>query len=309
MQYGSEFKEMNHKRWNGPILEGDLRQLIEELLIKEKLHKQITEKELRQEFEREVKDLSRTISHELTRLQNLFRNDAFVSSLTDSTFIGIDFGTSNSVVSYMCYYADRKDFKLTLPQPIEFPFYKPKFVNEFIVPSAVFYDEEDDILHFGIDAKRNKRNQHVEGRNYWSSVKTKLGLNYGDVFYDSKLKQGHKYGSILNPDQAAESYLRWLKTQIEEYISNNNLPKNTYYSVSIPASFSSNKRQAYLKILDRIGINTSESVLIDEPNAAFLNCLISLDINKINSFQQSHILVFDFGAGTCDISILEYEVV
>ena len=55
----------------------------------------------------------------------------------------------------------------------------------------------------------------------------------------------------------------------------------------------------------------SNSMLIDEPNAAFISYIShDYEAKKIN-LQEGRIpkvLVFDFGAGTCDISILELSV-
>lgn len=59
-------------------------------------------------------------------------------------------------------------------------------------------------------------------------------------------------------------------------------------------------------------IDVSKQALIDEPNAAFLSYILDSDTfgeaitipNGINP----KMLVFDFGAGTCDISILEIGV-
>ncbi len=53
----------------------------------------------------------------------------------------------------------------------------------------------------------------------------------------------------------------------------------------------------------------SKQSLIDEPNAAFLSYILNSESGKstlqIPDHYQPNVLVFDFGAGTCDISILE----
>ena len=60
--------------------------------------------------------------------------------------------------------------------------------------------------------------------------------------------------------------------------------------------------------MDSAGIDVEDKVLIDEPNAAFLSWLAddeeSEDLFEIEGASQN-VLVFDFGAGTCDVSILE----
>ena len=50
----------------------------------------------------------------------------------------------------------------------------------------------------------------------------------------------------------------------------------------------------------------SKQALIDEPNAAFLSYVNqNPDFLKIPENYYPNFLVFDFGAGTCDIAILE----
>ena len=61
--------------------------------------------------------------------------------------------------------------------------------------------------------------------------------------------------------------------------------------------------------LEQNGISINKQALIDEPNAAFLSYVqvSSSEQNpiKIPDGDNPKILVFDFGAGTCDVSILE----
>lgn len=59
-------------------------------------------------------------------------------------------------------------------------------------------------------------------------------------------------------------------------------------------------------------MDVSKQSLIDEPNAAFLNYIHESEMNNeavvIPKDINPKMLVFDFGAGTCDISILEIGV-
>ena len=81
--------------------------------------------------------------------------------------------------------------------------------------------------------------------------------------------------------------------------------------MSIPASFESNQRIDLLEALEANDMCVSNSMLIDEPNAAFIS-YISHDYEakqiKLQEGKSPKVLVFDFGAGTCDISILEIAV-
>ena len=62
--------------------------------------------------------------------------------------------------------------------------------------------------------------------------------------------------------------------------------------------------------MQNAGLKLEDSAIIDEPNAAFVSHLLdSLEISDgiVNSFKDrsANALVFDFGAGTCDISVLQ----
>jgi molecular chaperone DnaK (HSP70) len=93
------------------------------------------------------------------------------------------------------------------------------------------------------------------------------------------------------------------------------LPARIYSSVSVPASFEANQRKDLINALSNAGILVDESSLIDEPNAAFLSYLSDMErtsvqkefIDKILE-KERRVMVFDFGAGTCDISVLEVKV-
>lgn len=56
-------------------------------------------------------------------------------------------------------------------------------------------------------------------------------------------------------------------------------------------------------------LETKKQALIDEPNAAFISYAVLRAAEDcpmfISSDYNSKVLVFDFGGGTCDISILE----
>lgn len=88
------------------------------------------------------------------------------------------------------------------------------------------------------------------------------------------------------------------------------MPSTSYFSISIPASFEANQRRDLKEALDFANIPFQDNLFIDEPNAAFLSYLIEANSNNLHNYNipadsPLHILVFDFGAGTCDISILE----
>lgn len=249
------------------------------------------------------------MSNELT-LRNLLpsvTNTQIVrDKLRGSTFIGIDFGTSTTVVSYTVFGDESSPIKTDV-MPIRQLNVDGSYTEDHLVPSCIaWYDNK---LFIGRTAKQLK-SKLIYGRNIWYSFKMKIGTDNGPMYYGTELPTGHQQATIENPLDATKLFFNYLKSEIDYFINKNNLPTTSYYSISIPASFESNQRNDLKEALSFAGIPFQESLFIDEPNAAFLSYLIEANSNNIKNYNipldsPLHILVFDFGAGTCDISILE----
>ena len=113
---------------------------------------------------------------------------------------------------------------------------------------------------------------------------------------------------INSPKTASAFFLSDLKNRIEKACSEKFPGKEIKYSASIPASFGSNHRDDLKWAMHTAGIPVDDKVLIDEPNAAFLSWISSEDESDYlfeDPLSPQRILVFDFGAGTCDVSIVE----
>lgn len=108
---------------------------------------------------------------------------------------------------------------------------------------------------------------------------------------------------------AARVFFAYLKYLIIKYCTENNISTDILYAVSIPASFEANQRKDLLDALMANDMKVSKQALIDEPNAAFISYAVSRAAEDrpmfISPDYNSKVLVFDFGGGTCDISILE----
>lgn len=226
--------------------------------------------------------------------------------LQNTTFVGIDFGTSTTVASYATLGDEATPIK-TEPIPIPQQLPDGRRHEHHLVPSVVAWSGEH--LFVGIGAKRLK-SRLTPGRNVWSSFKMELGVDLGPQYYNTMLPQGHPTATIETPRDAATVFFKYLKEHIEAFVEAEQLPSEIKYCVSTPASFEANQRRDLLHALHAAGIALPEQAFIDEPNAAFLSYLAESNMNSLGSLhvpQDSplHILVFDFGAGTCDISILE----
>jgi molecular chaperone DnaK len=176
-----------------------------------------------------------------------------------------------------------------------------------LVPSCIAYNNNQ--VYVGQGAKMLKSKLQPD-QNIWFSFKMNLGKDNGPEFTRTELKEGNPLGKIENTLDATKLFFKKLKTEIDNYIQEQNLPRQLFYSVSIPASFEANQRADLKKALEFANIPINETLFIDEPNAAFLSYLVQANNNGFNNYNipvdsPLHILVFDFGAGTCDISIIE----
>lgn len=229
--------------------------------------------------------------------------------LKGQTFIGIDFGTSTTVVSRISVDKD-SGCLVTEPIPIAQEDRLGRTIEDHIVPTCIAWI--DDRLLIGRGAAELKSSL-VKGRNLWSSFKMGLGIDLGPKYYQSELRGEAKPAEILNDQDAAKVFFTYLREKTEAWLKLKGLPSRVRYAVSVPASFEANQRADLCRALAAAGIEISTHGIIDEPNAAFVSHLMEslrFGPTALDPFrsQPKELLVFDFGAGTCDISILRVSV-
>lgn len=223
------------------------------------------------------------------------------TSILNTTFVGIDFGTSTTVVSIAVL---GKGNEPLIVKPIELnqKLADGAIYSSYKIPSVIAWYNNNILVGEGAAQLKFKLRQ---GKNLWHSFKMELGEDVGCKYPNSDLGKNHEKLTILNPTDAAKLFFKYLKVQIEKYINSNSLPSNINYAVSIPASFEANQRRDLINSLESNGFMINKQSLIDEPNAAFLSYVSKNSKLNIPNDYYPNILVFDFGAGTCDISILE----
>lgn len=243
-------------------------------------------------------------------IQSLFpalKNTQVAKPATDvfnTTFIGIDFGTSTTVVSIATIEKQTKEIT-TAPIWLNQKLYDGAIMKSEKIPTVIAWYNQQLLVGKGA---ADLKYQLKKGVNVWYSFKMELGEDLGSKYYNSELDRNSDF-PILNPKDAAKVFFQYLKAQIDRYVNTNNLPPNIQYAVSIPASFEANQRKELIYALEQNGISINKQSLIDEPNAAFLSYVqVSSAENNpltIPDGDNPKVLVFDFGAGTCDVSILE----
>lgn len=225
-------------------------------------------------------------------------------TLQGKTFVGIDFGTSTTVVSIASYDGNSNLFhteSLRLKQLLP----DGTIYSSEIVPTVIAWLNNQILVGEGASQLKY---QLKRGKNIWYSFKMELGEDLGAKYYESELRDTEPF-NIRNPKDAARVFFSYLKYLITNYCNENNLSDDISYAVSIPASFEANQRKDLLDALISNDMKVSKQALIDEPNAAFISYASTRASEGrpmfVNPNYNSKVMVFDFGGGTCDISLLE----
>lgn len=225
---------------------------------------------------------------------------------TGTTFVGIDFGTSTTVVSFATLGDDNLVAVDTLAAH-QFTRQGGTITSDKI-PTVIAFSRRDQEIYIGQGAADLKF-QLERGKFIWYSFKMELGAN--ELYHKSVMVDQPGFADIRTPQDAATVFFTYLKSQIDSRLRELNLPSRVAWAVSIPASFEANQRQDLITALQRASIAVADTqCLIDEPNAAVLSVLQHWQSDdgppvQVPEHRPLNILVFDFGAGTCDISVLE----
>lgn len=199
--------------------------------------------------------------------------------------IGIDLGTTNSVVAVM----EGGEPKVIINEE-----------GSRLTPSVVAFGKDGQIL-VGEPAKRQAI---INPENTIFSIKRFMGRRYEEVSEeirrvpykvvrgphdDARVEVG---GKIYSPPEISAMILRKLKQAAEAYLGE----KVTEAVITVPAYFNDAQRQATKDAGTIAGLNVLR--IINEPTASALAYGLDKKKNQI-------IAVYDFGGGTFDISILE----
>jgi molecular chaperone DnaK len=199
--------------------------------------------------------------------------------------IGIDLGTTNSVVAVM----EGKEGKVIVNEE-----------GDRLTPSVVAFDDQGEVL-VGQIAKRQaitnpegtvfsakrfigRRFDELEGEDGRMPYKVMRRGN-GDVGFQVD-------GKELSPPEISAHVLRKLKKAAENYLGQ----EVTEAVITVPAYFNDSQRQATKDAGKIAGLDVRR--IINEPTAAAL----AYGLDKKN---EELIAVYDFGGGTFDVSILE----
>ncbi len=199
--------------------------------------------------------------------------------------IGIDLGTTNSVVAIM----EGKDVKVI-----------PNAEGNRLTPSVVAFTDKGETV-VGEPARRQAVTNPT--RTVYS-IKRFMGRRHNEVATEEKMVpykivggsedyvKVHVDGHDYTPPEISAYTLRKLKEAAEAYLGH----KVNKAVITVPAYFNDAQRQATKDAGQIAGLEVAR--IINEPTAASL--AYGLDKNK-----NEKIVVFDLGGGTFDVSVLE----
>jgi len=201
--------------------------------------------------------------------------------------IGIDLGTTNSVVAY----TEGKSPAIVLSEE-----------GDRILPSVLAFTPKGERL-VGTPAKSQLI---INPGNTVHSVKRLMGKRYSEVEpylyqFSYPIVEGPEdslkisiNGKLFSPEEISAMIIQKLKESAEQYLGS----AVEGAIITVPAYFDDSQRQATRDAGRIAGLDVKR--IINEPTAASL--AFSLDLGR-----QRSVVVYDFGGGTIDISVLQVE--
>lgn len=221
--------------------------------------------------------------------------------------IGIDFGTTNSCLSY--YNTTTKNVTVIENEQ-----------GNFTSPSVLFLDPDSSEILYGDSAKQllNTTNQEYLP-NIFSNLKRLIGksqlddsitpffkhnkitLKDSEVIFDIKFNNDNKEFELQS---LIMLYLNYLKSIICNHFAK---PLDISFDIiiTVPAYFNDQQRTIIKECCESIGLSVLR--IINEPTAASL--AYALEKYKTGDINEEFILTFDCGGGTTDISLLHLDYV
>lgn len=216
-------------------------------------------------------------------------NIATGSLQKEEIIVGIDLGTTNSLVSFI--HPETR-------QPVALK----EHGSSSLVPSIIYFDENANVT-VGEEAK-NKLT--TSPQNTIFSAKRLMGKSYNDIkdnasFFSYKVIDDNKDGLVkvqvgnkfYSPVELSSYILKELKQRAEHILKT---PVNKAV-ITVPAYFNDAQRQATRDAGKLAGLDVLR--IVNEPTAASLAYGLGMNKNE-----EKTIAVYDLGGGTFDISIL-----
>lgn len=192
----------------------------------------------------------------------------------DKYYIGIDLGTTNTLVSY---FKNEKQYKL-------------KFDGKNILPSVMYVDvENENQIYVGAEAEGMGK---LDPDNRVASAKTYMGTEKKYVFRDKTGK-----AIVMTPTDVATQVLKKAK---EKFQKKRKLTEEDeiYAVITTPAAFSFQQNEQTIIAARNAGLKVLGTR--PEPVAAAISCVHDME-------EHSTIFVVDIGGGTFDTAFITFD--
>ena len=205
--------------------------------------------------------------------------------------IGIDLGTTNSAVGVV---------------ESGFPILLADSEGKRITPSAVSYGKSENDVTVGSKALR-MRGIARDGNVVVTSAKRYMGSRYDEVKNDdfcvpltndplgNVLFQLDDSGNTISPEEVSSDILKHLKSVAQDQLGR----EVSKAIITVPAYFNDAQRTATKRAGELAGLEVVR--IISEPTAAAL----AYGLDKLD--ESSRVVVYDYGGGTFDVSVLEIK--
>ncbi|MBR2773361.1 MAG: Hsp70 family protein [Selenomonadaceae bacterium] len=195
--------------------------------------------------------------------------------------IGLDFGTTNTIVTYEDVGGKLKTYKQN---------------GSPLIPSAIYFKTRDDYVI-------GQKALSMSGKNFAGLVvgfKTKLNENA--VPYDLTLEDGSAYRIV--PKVAVKLFLNKLLGQVQEYLLKKRIADATIDRavITVPTKFNDRANNAIkTAAASAMSLSTRQIKLVYEPTAA---AVAAYDEDNLDA---TRLLIYDFGGGTFDVSLMQRD--
>ena len=209
--------------------------------------------------------------------------------------LGIDLGTTNSAAAELTWDPASGERPKIRVLEIEQPTREGSYSSP-LVPSVVAI-LPDGQAWVGEGAKRLR------------AFPVEYGLSFEkNLFYDTKNEMGLRKTYFRAPEafnhasKIGGRVLRFIKEEASKAMAG----EADALSVTVPASFMLNQRRDTLLAASSAGLDIADGDLLDEPTAALIDFIMTerVDIASLSQERPVPCVVFDFGGGTCDVTVV-----
>jgi hypothetical protein len=230
-------------------------------------------------------------------------------SLVFRGVFAVDFGTTNSCYAYKG--------KIGKSGSIEDALRRAKSSPE--MPSLVFFrdvsNRENPGYVIGNEAKYDIKEYSGQTYSYFMSVKRLLGENRNFIVLDQHSGTRREHRQKWHIEEIAAFIVRDILRRAEQEIGE----KITQVVATYPTLFSLDRKMAVKRAFERAlsarGVEVNEDSVkmhLDETSAAAFNYIYGTFLNEFKRFatlkKECQLLVYDFGGGTVDISLVDVSI-